>query len=797
MPKQFKNYTRFDGGLNTKYNSRTIRDNELAQANNVIVDEFGVVKSCGKATDNTDNYTVPSVTAQCGDKTGLFQMTVDKNAAGTDGAYVKTFVGDADDASAGNVHVDVAYDGGSWTAGAIDLGTNTGGYQGRVIFHTANGAVRACDTNIANTATKVKWYGYVNRTSGVRHLESTQHWTSMDAYLAPPTYGAVAKNLGSYNANDVTGSSSATTLHSQHTDSFEHLGTDDLDGHLVADLTDEGYGTITDVNGHEQITFTTLTNSANFDVNNHYCVAPPRGTGFNISVDTSTDSDNEFTDGKYEFATTFIYDGNQESLPFKCKGHVVLPSNGAPNNVSVHFSNKAGNTGDTYNQRITGGRVYWRQNDEIDEPGAEIQPWTLFLDISFAEGVRSSLLTDYQAFKTDGTPSQQWQGFVNGEDMQSWGVGAVNSMLTDTWESLNGYSQNVKYNSIGQAGEKYQTSVVANGRTFIGNVKRKLDDGVLTKQEDSIYYSEVGRPDVIPLTNYLQLGINDGESIVKLEEFADRLFVFKQKTLYIINISGGSDTQWFVEDQHKNKGVLSHAAVTKTEDGIVWANKNGLYFYDGSKVINLQTKILEKEWSDFVTAGTLIGYEPTHKHVVVIRAYSNGYGWSVGIQGDSYVYSFITNSFTFVEDLVDTAGMSNIIVDAYNNMTLMHGTDELESYDGEPDAGTTFDIKLKDDDFGLPNIVKKIYGVTVEYASDNTNSNGVKYFYTDDSGTKQGVANAGNLADTNNDLDINRVTFGTPLLASSFQVQLDMDGDSVQKINNVGVEYRPIRKRIT
>jgi hypothetical protein len=141
--------------------------------------------------------------------------------------------------------------------------------------------------------------------------------------------------------------------------------------------------------------------------------------------------------------------------------------------------------------------------------------------------------------------------------------------------------------------------------------------------------------------------------------------------------------------------------------------------------------------------------------------------------------------------------MSNIIVDAHNNMTLMVGTDELESYDGEPDAGTTFDIKLKDDDFGLPNIVKKIYGVTVEYASDNDNSNGIKYFYTNDSGTKQGTANAGDLADTNNDLDVNRVTFGTPLLASSFQVQLDMDGSSVQKINNVGVEYRPIRKRIT
>ena len=40
MPKQFKTYTRFDGGLNTRANSRSIADNELSQANNVIVDEL-------------------------------------------------------------------------------------------------------------------------------------------------------------------------------------------------------------------------------------------------------------------------------------------------------------------------------------------------------------------------------------------------------------------------------------------------------------------------------------------------------------------------------------------------------------------------------------------------------------------------------------------------------------------------------------------------------------------------------------------------------------------------------------
>ena len=78
----------------------------------------------------------------------------------------------------------------------------------------------------------------------------------------------------------------------------------------------------------------------------------------------------------------------------------------------------------------------------------------------------------------------------------------------------------------------------------------------------------------------------------------------------------------------------------------------------------------------------------------------------------------------------------------------------------------------------------------------------MKYFYTNDSGTKQGTANAGDLNSTAGDLDINRVTFGTPLLASSFQIQVDLDavdngGANINKVNSVAVEYRPIYKRVT
>ena len=143
-------------------------------------------------------------------------------------------------------------------------------------------------------------------------------------------------------------------------------------------------------------------------------------------------------------------------------------------------------------------------------------------------------------------------------------------------------------------------------------------------------------------------------------------------------------------------------------------------------------------------------------------------------------------------------------------MSAGSGTSSIVSYDGEPDYHTTFDIKLKDDDFGFPNTAKKIYGVTIEYSSnakdsddDQVNhSNGFKYFYTNSNGDKQSVANGGDIVGTAGGLDVNRISFNPPLTVSSFQVQIDLNAAddetaNINKINNIGVEYRPLYKRIT
>jgi len=786
MPKQFKTYTRFEGGLNTKTNARSIQENELAQTNNVIVDEFGVIKSCGKVVDNTSDYTAPNLTAsQPG--YGLFQSTFDYASGGGNSSTVRTFLANADDGTNAVVHV---LDATTWDTNDISLGAVTGSEQAKVIYHIADGDVRVCDTNVANTSTDIKKYGYVSAQSRWKDSSGSVQtpggyagvlgWISSSVNLAKPDKGLVGITIGGNEDTDAV-SSNATTLISD-TSSFPSSMNTDLDlgtGSSVNDYwgvnrTNGQFAAITARSSDTTLTTSTISGSGTWLGNKVFAIYPPAGRGLNLNIVAS--SGGAWAAGDYEFGITFVYEGNQESLIYQLKGDAVTVSANQKLTCTILATQykDQGSGAVEYDRRITGGRVYTRISGSDDA-------WALFSDVSFTLGARPSLEGGYTYWTEEYSDAPfLFSSFVS------------SSLNVDTYESINGFSPDSAFIAL-QGSEKYQTSVVTNRRAFIGNVKYTDAEGKLASRGDTIRYSEINKFDTFPEFNFIDIGVNDGEEFIKLEAFADRLFAYKEKTLYIINIGGGSDTQWFLESEHKNMGVEFHAATVKTDFGIAWVNKNGLFFYDGSQIRNLQTKILESEWSSFVNADTMIGYEPTHKHLVVVRdAAASG-----GTSGDAYIYSFITNSFTFAEDMVENAVKSNIITDAYNKMTLGSSTDELESYDGEPDSGTTFDIILKDDDFGMPNTVKKIYGVTVEYASNASNSNGLKYYYTDDSGTKQAVANGGTLASTSNDLDVNKVTFGTPLLASSFQVRLDMDGDSIQKINNVGVEYRPIYKRVT
>ena len=162
----------------------------------------------------------------------------------------------------------------------------------------------------------------------------------------------------------------------------------------------------------------------------------------------------------------------------------------------------------------------------------------------------------------------QYSAFVQGIKPES-------ANTIDTYRSLNGFSASVK-----SVNAQYKTAVAHGRRLFIGNIKKNNK-----KFPDRIIKSQPNKFDSFPEgENEIDVAIRDGDSIVKLEVFADRLLQYKKNSLFIINVAANVE---FLEDVYRNKGCSFNYHVVRTDYGICWFNIHGVYFFDGKQVINL------------------------------------------------------------------------------------------------------------------------------------------------------------------------------------------------------------------
>jgi len=185
---------------------------------------------------------------------------------------------------------------------------------------------------------------------------------------------------------------------------------------------------------------------------------------------------------------------------------------------------------------------------------------------------------------------------------------------------------------------RWKTSVVMNRRAYVGNVRMTEYDGRVTTLSDSIFKSRTNKFDSFTKDRRIDVAVGDGEDIVALAGFADMLLQFKQSTLHIINCSGASE---FLEGTYKFKGVDNQASVCSTSFGVAWANKHGVYFFDGRTVTDLFARrgikrISPSTWSAFAGDDVLrLGFFANDNAVIIIND-----------DGDSFLYDMVTQSFT-------------------------------------------------------------------------------------------------------------------------------------------------------
>jgi len=287
---------------------------------------------------------------------------------------------------------------------------------------------------------------------------------------------------------------------------------------------------------------------------------------------------------------------------------------------------------------------------------------------------------------------------------------------------------------------RWKTAVINERRAYVGNVSITTNDGVVKLLPDTIFKSEIGKYDRFTDRGRLEVATGDGEDIVALKTYADRILEFKEKTLHIINVAGGRE---FLEDSLKYKGILNPHAATHTDMGVVWVNKSGAFLYDGKNIRNLietgaKRKILPKTWSDFITNETQVGYFPSKKQIIVVQGYNTS---NNSYDGDIYLFDLVTQSWVTANERFKqgTIGhQTNLINYPYSYKEELIFGQQVSShvivyYWDDTASSAVIDIQTKDIDFGQPGVQKllsKIY-ITAKAANGITvaaSTNGAKDF---------------------------------------------------------------------
>ena len=733
-----------------------------------------------------------------------------------------------------------------WTQSAIN--PTLRGTDARYIYHFADESLRVCNTNQENSSI-IKWYGYIqrsqfNKATGLTFSEWQEH---INVLNSPSSTGGISIGyINGSSGNEHDGTNQATNYYKNDSRGVAYIVKGPASGSATAIALDEDIAddeilfdfddTVTDNVGNDQfnsgdvvsigtalgsnpVEFLFCTKQSQDDgevtfsrrygghgsastYSDNATNVLKHGKAFNIGVTEDT-AEGLWPSAQWEFYQTFIYDGDQESLPVQIGdgaasiGKGYYPSSGTTTgSLSLKVSTFWGLA---YNGRISGGRVYIREKGSSD-------PLTLFLDVDIEKGVRTSMLDEYNAF-----------GFDSGDGYYCTSMISSGPNI-DTYTSLNGFSPEEGFISIGNLGDSYKASVVAGRRTFIANVKHQNKSFETIKHGDRIMYSELNKFDTFLESNFIDVSKGDYGEYVALETYADRLLAYKHNLLHIINISNPNPSSWFLESTAQYSGVSFPFSVTKTEFGVAWVNEFGCFFYDGQRVINLvEGKIpitntsqstTNTNWSEFVNGSAnlkdvIVGYDALSNLLIIGRSPNHGTDSS----NIGFTYCFNTGGWTYATNLfTDGQTYTNFITDWNNNLVRGYkssATVVFEKYLPVIKSQSSQQLATKDIDFGEPGLKKKIYKVLVTYKSSSEQNEPLWFsidgrvdsfskFSTGTNVTPQGGSGAGYLDNTDY-WKVAEFKADSVPTCQSIMFKFVLATSGTFEINDITIEYRVLR----
>lgn len=734
----------WSGGLCDDPAARDLRPNELTVANNVDVSKLGILPTPGlqvtdARADWTSILTNSTVASFDAPGYGLYMFGSDY---GLDNTHAETYVLAVGGRSTGSHKVVTLIE----QDGTTNVTTSTAflviaDYSGstpltnpfRPVFYYVDDGLRVCDGNLDDSYCSNRLAIFINQEpfkntgawSGSSGNTKIYQWISIDNLLSPPETGFVGDQM--IGTGDGTYSSSTALYPLSSALAFLYMGSLlNSHNHIVINA---GTGKAMQITGTTNQSgsygLEVGNGTATFQTQTYYIFPPTTMVGFNADITISAGG--SFSTGAYNFAMSLLYNNGQESklrIPGTLQSYISVTASSRA--ISVRpLLNWASSV--VYNKGITGGRIYYKKYDIFSD-----DEWRCLASFDLEKGVCPGITEIYTSWiAVSAGPSTSTGDGDLGEPTNSYYVSSdcwVYDPPVDTYKAINGYDHTTDLS----LSCRYKTAVIANRRAYVGNVlyNNKF-------YPDSVFKSKVNRFDSFDFDDRLEVIRGDGDSIVKLESYADRLLVFKKRKLYIINIAQEVE---FVEAQLDFMGVDHPAHVTRTEYGIVWFNTTGAWLYDGNNVVDIfadrqepsRRKINLSTFRSFLSTTPQLAYDARFKKVILVAGSTTPASPTSAANINMMIYDLRTSSWSKVvggfgknSQLICT----NFVTDWSGfPITVKNDQDQLGMLTWQSSGSTSssnLNILSGDLDFGEPGTKKNLVAMHITYKGSNLKP----YFY--------------------------------------------------------------------
>lgn len=710
MPKKAINVSNFSGGVNNNTTPRDLADNEFQVLLNLSNEIPGKLQLIGDELNETSSALNAIDTLNYGN--GLLHLNSDRQFSSPNTITQKEYalVNDIT-ASPKRIRIyDYASNGAVLEADDIQYGTDAA----RVEMYNIDGAVRVVPHyGSSNNTPKLFTYYKFQRRLGDSSAENIRHDESGDykvtnLHISPLRsltdfnykYEALYSHINNPQFKPDFGSEvfipsdvviGNISNNNQYNKSFSNLETQYLDGwDTYTGSPANGY---TDQTQGSMAFIPYFKNHSNQDAASEILVDENKRYGF-------------FCSKVYK-----DFNGTTQESPAVYIG--IAPQNTNANDITqiFHFG-LVGRMG-AREHNYAGFKIYWAVIDDYIE-GTTISEGSvttkyLFCEVDFEQGLRLAGQDSYKPFDVD-APSGGYNNYVYPPNFYSTGsdVYAVGEDIFSL-PTVEPYIID-KPSVIGEANTGFKTSTMLNRRVYAGNVQYYNDKHELVTKSDRILKSKPNEFDYFEEESFIDVEVEDGDSIVNLSTTGNKLLQFKKQNLFIINVSRGIE---FLEATFEYKGCEKEYHVIEAEGFVAWFNKYGAYIYDGNRILDIHLndngQPFFDDWeSNYYHDNNVIGFIPKTKQLYITNNQSTNNVLMFDLKSQSWI----------IGDTTNTDDISNIITrnnGDINWVEIQSSDAKLVKWVNSPTAFTKTGVIMqsKEFDFGTPMVNKNINTIYV------------------------------------------------------------------------------------